>query len=91
MRFVSEIFAIQHFQSLVSKQTLLEGRACADPFIVAKANFISGCVLQKIQYNRMLQKYLTFVSISESTSRIFKDSWKEKTGVSNPCLKALGN
>ena len=45
MRFVSEIFAVQHFQSLVSKQTLLEGRACADPFIVAKAHFINGCVV----------------------------------------------
>ena len=44
MRFVREIFAIQHFQSLVRKQILLEGRPCADPFIVAKANFINGCV-----------------------------------------------
>lgn len=45
MRFVSKIFAIQHFQSLVSKQSRLEGRPCADPFIVAKANLINGCVV----------------------------------------------
>lgn len=45
MRFVSEIFAIQHFHPLVSKQNRLEGRPCADPFIVAKANFIQGCVV----------------------------------------------
>ncbi len=45
MRFVSEIFAIQHFQSLVRKQILLEGGLCTDPFIVAKANFINGCVV----------------------------------------------
>ena len=45
MRFITDIFAVQHFQSLVNKQTLLEGRPCADPFIVAKANLINGCVV----------------------------------------------
>ena len=45
MRFVSEIFSVQHFQMLVSEQDLLAGNLRADPFIIAKAKAINGCVV----------------------------------------------
>ena len=45
MQFISAIFSIQHFQTLVRVQSRLEGHPCADPFIIAKAEFIDGCVV----------------------------------------------
>ena len=45
MRFVSDIFSVQHFQMLVNEKTRLSGRPCADPFIVARAKVINGCVV----------------------------------------------
>ena len=45
MNFVTDIFSIQHFQTLVSEQSRLTGIPCADPFIIAKAQFINGCVV----------------------------------------------
>ncbi len=44
-RFITDIFSIKHFQTLVSVQSRLEGHPCADPFIIAKAEFIEGCVV----------------------------------------------
>ena len=43
--FVSTIFSIQHFQALVSEKNRLAGRPCADPFIIAWAKVIGGCVV----------------------------------------------
>jgi hypothetical protein len=50
---VRKIFETQHFRYLISKQTLLAGRPCADPFIIAKAKVINGSVvtLEKIKPN----------------------------------------
>lgn len=45
MRFVSDIFSVRHFQMLVNEKTRLSGRQCADPFIVARAKVINGCVV----------------------------------------------
>ena len=45
MQFVSEIFSVPHFLNLVNKKSQLTGRPCADPFIIAKAKFIDGCVV----------------------------------------------
>ena len=44
-RFVSEIFSIPHFLTLVNQKSLLEGRPCADPFVIARAKVINGCVV----------------------------------------------
>lgn len=44
-RFINKIFSVPHFQTLVSEKDLLDGRPCADPFIIAKAEFIHGCVV----------------------------------------------
>ena len=45
MRFVSQIFSVPHFQTLVKGKNRLTGKPCADPFIIAKAHFINGCVV----------------------------------------------
>ena len=52
MRFVSEIFSVQHFQMLVNAKTRLLGQPCADPFIIAKAKFIDGCVVTEEKWKQ---------------------------------------
>jgi len=43
--FITEIFKVRHFRILIQKkQQYIEGPA-ADPFIIAKAKIISGCVV----------------------------------------------
>lgn len=44
-QFVSTIFSVPHFQTLVSEKKRLAGRPCADPFIIAWAKVIDGCVV----------------------------------------------
>lgn len=45
LRFVAQIFAVSHFQSLVRKQEQLQGKPVADPFVIAKAKLLPGCVV----------------------------------------------
>ncbi|MBF0633597.1 MAG: DUF4411 family protein [Nitrospinae bacterium] len=45
MGLVSEIFKVSHFQSLVKRQSLLNGKPVADPFVIAKAWHINACVV----------------------------------------------
>jgi len=42
---VAEIFVVPHFQSLVRKQERLQGKPVADPFVIAKAKVLDGCVV----------------------------------------------
>ena len=52
-RFVAEIFKIKHFRVLIEKkEQYIEGPA-ADPFIIAKAKIIPGCVVtqEKLKAN----------------------------------------
>ena len=44
-QFVSTIFSVPHFRALVSEKNRLAGRPCADPFIIALAKVIDGCVV----------------------------------------------
>lgn len=44
-QFVSTIFSIPHFQALVNEKNRLAGRPCADPFVIALAKVIKGCVV----------------------------------------------
>lgn len=37
LQFVNKIFQIQHFQSMIRKQERLQGKAVADPFVIARA------------------------------------------------------
>lgn len=43
--FISEIFAIPHFQSLIKPKFLLTSNAAADPFVFASAKIKQGCVI----------------------------------------------
>lgn len=45
--FVSQIFAVPHFQSNIRKRELLTGTPVADPFVMAKAKIIGGCVVSQ--------------------------------------------
>ena len=45
MQFVGEISAVPHFQALVSAKSRLAGRLSADPFVIARAKVIDGCVV----------------------------------------------
>ena len=47
MQFVSEIFLMQHFQTLVNQSNMLSGYPFADPFIIALAKTIKGCVVSE--------------------------------------------
>lgn len=43
--FIEDIFKVAHFQDLISKKSRLQGKPVADPFVIAKARQISGCVV----------------------------------------------
>jgi hypothetical protein len=43
--FVGQIFAIPHFQQLVSERHRLRGTPVADPFVIAMAKVRGGCVV----------------------------------------------
>jgi hypothetical protein len=43
--FVAEIFRVPHFQTLVGAAQRLQGSIVADPFVVASAKVLGGCVV----------------------------------------------
>ena len=43
--FVNRIFGVRHFQGLIRKKTILEGRPVADPFVIARAKVAKGVVV----------------------------------------------
>ena len=45
MEFVREIFAVSSFQSLVRRKSILEGSPVADPWVIARAAILTGCVV----------------------------------------------
>jgi hypothetical protein len=45
MTFVAKIFAVPAFQALISQKKLLEGTPVADPFVIARAAVLKGCVV----------------------------------------------
>lgn len=51
LTFVSEIFLVAHFRSLVRKEEQLKGKPVADPFVIAKAKTIgNACVVTQEHY-----------------------------------------
>lgn len=43
---VRQIFGVRHFQAMIRKRQLLEGRPVADPFVIARAKCLNnGCVV----------------------------------------------
>ena len=45
MQFVAEIFAVRHFEQLISEDKLLRGGHVADPWLIARARLLDGCVV----------------------------------------------
>jgi len=46
LRIVAEIFRNNHFQANIRKKERLQGKAVADPFVIAKARIVeNGCVV----------------------------------------------
>lgn len=58
---VTDIFQIPHFQTLIRKQERLLGKPVADPFVIAKAHSIGGCVITTEKYKKMRHKFQMFV------------------------------
>ena len=50
--FVTEIFQIGHFQTLIRKKERLQGKPVADPFIIAKAKILNGIVVSEEQWRK---------------------------------------
>lgn len=46
-QFVTTIFAVAHFQALISKQAQLRGTPVADPFVIARAKCLGGTVVSE--------------------------------------------
>lgn len=44
-RFIRELFVNPHFQGLVKHKTIVSGGPVADPFVIALAHNVSGCVI----------------------------------------------
>jgi hypothetical protein len=54
--FITEIFKVKHFHILIQKkQQYIEGPA-ADPFIIAKAKVINGCVVTQEKHTKNAAK-----------------------------------
>lgn len=45
LHFVVEIFKVPHFQYLISEKARLQGKPVADPFVIAGAQSLKGCVI----------------------------------------------
>ena len=49
-KFILKIFKIHHFQMMIRKKELLQGKPVADPFAIAKAKICDCCVVTKESY-----------------------------------------
>jgi len=47
---IQDLFKQRHFQAIIEKQKLLEGRPVADPFVVAKAKVLNATVVTQEEY-----------------------------------------
>lgn len=47
---IRDIFSNQHFQGVLRKKERLSGKPVADPFVVARARSIGGCVVTTEKY-----------------------------------------
>lgn len=56
MQFIVEVFQYQHFQAIIRKQERLSGKPVADPFVIAKAKIIDGCVVTEEKFTKNAAK-----------------------------------
>ena len=50
--FVTEIFKVEHFRTLIRKKERLQGKPVADPFIIGKAKISNGIVVTQEQWKK---------------------------------------
>lgn len=48
--FIATIFQIKHFQDLISKKARLRGKEVADPYLIARAKILDGCVVTEEKF-----------------------------------------
>ena len=49
LKFVTEIFKVQHFQAMIRNKERLQGKHVADPFVIARAK-IFNCQVVTIEF-----------------------------------------
>lgn len=54
--FVKEIFEQEHFQTLISRKSRLKGQPVADPFVIARARFLSATVITQERFKENAAK-----------------------------------
>ncbi len=54
--FIATIFQNRHFEYLLSKQAQLTGREVADPYVIAKAKILGGCVVTEEKFKENAAK-----------------------------------
>lgn len=52
MKFVNQIFLINHFRDLIRKRQTLEGKPVADPFLISKAKIENSCLVTEESYKK---------------------------------------
>ncbi len=50
LRFITQIYSIEHFQQNIEKKKILSGGYFADPFVIAKARIENGSVVTEEEY-----------------------------------------
>lgn len=56
LSFISKIFTVPHFQYLIDKKKIYEGRPVADPFVIAKAKVMSATVITEEKFKENAPK-----------------------------------
>lgn len=56
LQFVRQIFRITHFQFLIRKKEILNGKPVADPFVIARAAVENGVVVTQEQFKENAAK-----------------------------------
>lgn len=46
-----DIFKVKHFQQIIRKQEMLQGKPVADPFVIAKAKYLNATVVTTEKYS----------------------------------------
>ena len=80
MQFVRNIFSVRHFQGLVSQKSVLRGLPCADPFIIATAKVINGCVVTEEKWKENAAKIPNVCQHFEIDCTNLQGSWKKRVG-----------
>ena len=81
LRIVADIFRNNHFQAIIRKKERLQGKAVADPFVIAKAKIVEdGCVVTQETFKENAAKIPNICVAFNIPYLTLKVSWKKKDG-----------